>query len=153
LPVAPFLFYNSPASLSGKYKEKDKYIPASSSGRQNMIIGSHMIIFSTDPEADRLFLRDVLRLPNVDAGDGWLIFEAPPAEIAVHPHQRNSLHKLYLMCDNIQSFMEEMKAHHIASEKVVEAEWGLLTNIRLPGGGKLGVYEPHHARPGYRSSD
>ena len=112
-----------------------------------MIIGAHTIIFSKNPEADRAFLRDILQLANVDAGDGWLIFRSPPAEIAVHPYKRNNLHQLYLMCDDIEAFIQSMGQHNIACENVVEAEWGLLTNIILPGGGKLGVYQPRHARP------
>jgi hypothetical protein len=112
-----------------------------------MIIGAHTIIFSTNPEADRAFLRDVLHLPYVDSGDGWLIFKSPPSEIALHPSKRNNVHTIYLMCDNIQAFMEEMKQLNIRCENVIEAEWGLLTNITLPGGGKLGVYQPRHARP------
>lgn len=113
-----------------------------------MIIGAHTIIFSKNPEADRAFLRDVLHLANVDAGDGWLIFKSPPAEIAVHPYRRNNLHKLYLLCDDIQSFIAEMQQHDITCEPVAEEDWGLTTNISLPGGGKLGVYQPLHARPG-----
>jgi hypothetical protein len=112
-----------------------------------MIIGAHTIIFSKNPEADRAFLRDILQLPNVDAGEGWLIFRSPPAEIGIHPHKRNNVHQLYLMCDDIVAFIEEMGQHKIACEKVVEAGWGLLTNITLPGGGKMGVYQPRHARP------
>lgn len=112
-----------------------------------MIIGAHTIIFSRDPEADRVFLRDVLQLPNVDAGEGWLIFKSPPAEIAVHPNKRNNLHKLYLMCEDIQAFIEEMQCNHIACSEVVQADWGLSTEITLPGGGKLGVYQPSHIRP------
>jgi hypothetical protein len=112
-----------------------------------MIIGAHTIIFSTLPEADRAFLRDVLHLPNVDAGDGWLIFKSPPAEIAVHPYKRNNVHKLYLLCDDIQAFMTEMMQVNIACTAVEDAEWGLITNITLPGGGKLGVYQPRHPRP------
>ncbi len=112
-----------------------------------MIIGAHTIIFSRNSDADRTFLRDVLRLQNVDAGDGWLIFKSPPAEIAVHPSRRNNVHRLYLICDDIQAFISDMQVHGITCEEVVEAEWGLSTDITLPGGGKLGVYQPRHARP------
>ena len=111
------------------------------------IIGAHSIIFSTNPEADRAFLRDVLHLPNVDAGNGWLIFGLPPAELAVHPYKRNNVHKFYLMTDDIEEFIQEMVRLEVGCEPVVETEWGLLTNITLPGGGKLGVYQPRHARP------
>jgi hypothetical protein len=111
------------------------------------IIGAHSIIFSTNPDADRAFLRDVLHLPNIDAGDGWLIFGLPPAEVAVHPHKRNNVHRLYLLTDDIEVFIQEMAQLKVVCEPVVEPEWGSLTNITLPGGGKLGVYQPRHARP------
>ena len=71
-------------------------------GRFSMIIGAHVIIYSTHPEADRAFLRDVLKFPHVDVGDGWLIFALPPAEVAVHPSDHNDVHELYLMCDDVR---------------------------------------------------
>ena len=112
-----------------------------------MIIGAHAILYSTDPEADRAFLRDVLRFTSVDVGDGWLIFGLPPSEMAVHPSRKNDLHELYLMCDDVGGFIEEMKEHGIACGPVQNMGWGLLTQLSLPGGGKLGVYQPRHARP------
>ncbi len=112
-----------------------------------MIIGAHSIIFSTNADADRAFLRDVLKLPNVDAGDGWLIFGLPPAEVAVHPSDKNDVQELYLMCDDIDAFIAEMNKRHIACGPVQNQDWGLLTHVMLPGGGNLGVYQPKHARP------
>jgi len=112
-----------------------------------MIIGAHAIIFSKDADADRAFLKDVLHLSSVDVGEGWLIFGLPPAELAVHPYKRNDLHRLYLMCDDIEAFIQDMKRRNITCDEVAVAEWGLLTNISLPGGGKLGVYQPRHSRP------
>ena len=112
-----------------------------------MIIGAHAIIYSTDPEADRAFLRDVLRFTSVDVGGGWLIFGLPPSEVAVHPSRKNDLHEIYLMCDDVGAFIEEMKGHDIACGPVQNPGWGLLTQLELPGGGKLGVYQPRHARP------
>jgi len=112
-----------------------------------MLIGAHTIIYSTSPEADRAFLRDVLKLPNVDAGDGWLIFGLPPAELAVHPSDNNDVREFYLLCDNIEGLIAEMKKHGAVCDPVREQSWGLLTHLTLPGGGKLGVYEPRHARP------
>jgi hypothetical protein len=112
-----------------------------------MIIGAHSIIYSTKPEADRAFLRDVLTLPNVDVGGGWLIFGLPPAEVAVHPSDKNARQELYLMCDDVEAFVAEMKAHGIACGPVQNQGWGLLTQLTLPGGGALGVYQPRHARP------
>jgi len=74
-----------------------------------MIIGAHSIIYSTNPEADRAFLRDVLKLPYVDAHEGWLIFGLPPAEVAVHPSGKNNVHEFYFMCDDVNAFITSMK--------------------------------------------
>ncbi len=112
-----------------------------------MINGAHSIIYSKNPEADRAFLRDVLKLPNVDVGGGWLIFGLPPAEVAVHPSERNDVHELYLMCDDVEVFVMEMNKQGIATGPVQDEGWGRLTQLTLPGGGKLGIYQPQHARP------
>jgi catechol 2,3-dioxygenase-like lactoylglutathione lyase family enzyme len=112
-----------------------------------MINGAHAIIYSTDPDADRAFFRDVLELPSVDVGGGWLIFGLPPAEVAVHPAEENDHHELYLMCDDIEALVAEMKTRRITCGAVQDEGWGLLTHVVLPGGGKLGVYEPRHPRP------
>lgn len=112
-----------------------------------MIIGAHSVIYSTKPEADRAFLRDVLKLTNVDVGDGWLIFGLPPAEVAVHPSDKDGVHEFFLMCDDIEAFVAEMKRHDAACGPVQDQGWGLLAQLTLPGGGKLGIYQPRHARP------
>jgi hypothetical protein len=114
---------------------------------KSRLIGAHSIIYSTNPDADRAFLRDVLRLPNVDVGQGWLIFGVPPAEIAVHPSDTNGRHEFYLMCDDVVAFVAEMKTHHIACGPAQDQGWGVLTHLTLPGGGNLGIYQPRHARP------
>jgi hypothetical protein len=115
--------------------------------RNMTLTGAHSIIYSTNPEADRAFLRDVLGLPNVDVGGGWFIFGLPPAEVAVHPSEKNNVHELYLMCDDIEAFVARMKAHVIECDAIRDQGWGLLTHLTLPGGGKIGVYQPRHARP------
>ena len=112
-----------------------------------MIIGAHSVIYSTDAEADRAFLRDVLKLTHVDVGHGWLIFGLPAAEVAVHPAEKNDVHEFFLMCDDLNAFIAELKKHHIACDPVQDQRYGLLTHLTLPGGGKLGVYQPLHARP------
>ncbi len=112
-----------------------------------MITGAHSIIYSTNAEADRAFLRDVLKLTHVDVGHGWLIFGLPPAEVAVHPSDENGAHEFYLMCDDLEAFMAELKKHDIACDPVQDLRYGLVTQLVLPGGGKLGVYQPRHARP------
>jgi hypothetical protein len=113
-----------------------------------MINGAHSVIYSKNPEADRAFLRDILKLRHVDVGGGWLIFALPPAEVAVHPSERNDVHELFLMCDDIDAFIRDMNAHDVACGPVEQQAWGRLTQVVLPGGGKLRVYQPRHARPG-----
>lgn len=112
-----------------------------------MIIGAHSIIYSKDPEADRMFLRDVLKLNHVDVGEGWLIFSLPPSEVAVHPSSKNDVHEFYLMCDDVKAFIRKMKENRIPCGNPQNMGWGILTQVILPGGGKLGVYEPKHRRP------
>jgi catechol 2,3-dioxygenase-like lactoylglutathione lyase family enzyme len=113
-----------------------------------VINGAHAIIFSTDAEADRRFFGEVLGLDSVDAGAGWLIFALPPAELAVHPDAVGGRHELYLMADDIHATVEELKAKGVEFARDVSDEgFGLLTAIRLPGGGELGLYEPRHPSP------
>ena len=112
-----------------------------------MITGTHSIIYSKDAEADRDFLRDVLQLKNVDAGHGWLIFGLPPSEVAVHPGAENGAHEFHLMCDDIEVFFAEMKKHQIACAPVEDRRYGMVSEITLPGGGQLGVYQAKHPRP------
>jgi hypothetical protein len=112
-----------------------------------MITGAHSIVYSTNAEADRAVLRDVLKLTHVDVGGGWLIFGLPPSEVAVHPSEKNDEHELYLMCDDVDAFVAEMRRYDLACEPVQDLGWGRLTRLTLPGGGTLGVYEPRHARP------
>jgi hypothetical protein len=112
-----------------------------------MIIGAHSIIYSKNPDADRTLLRDVLKLPHVDVGDGWLIFGLPPSEVAVHPSPENDIHEFYLMCADVNAFISAMRTHNVECGPVSDQDWGLLTQVRLPGGGMLGVYQPRHARP------
>jgi hypothetical protein len=111
------------------------------------ITGAHAIIYSKDAEADRALLRDVFQFKYVDVGGGWLIFSLPPAELAVHPSEENDLHEVYLMTDDIHEFVAEMKKRQVPCASPEDQGWGILTHITLPGGGKLGVYAPSHARP------
>ena len=113
-----------------------------------MITGVHAVIFTTDAEADRAFFRDVLELPSVDAGGGWLIFALPPAELAAHPADEDGRHELYLMCDDVHATVEELKTKGVEFSRSPSDEgFGLLTAIRLPSGGELGLYEPRHPTP------
>lgn len=112
-----------------------------------MIIGAHSIVYSKNPVKDREFLRDVLGFPSVDAGDGWLIFGLPPSEVAVHPSEKNDVHEFYLMCDDVEALIASLSRRNVTCTPVRNMGWGALTQVSLPGGGKLGIYQPRHARP------
>jgi len=112
-----------------------------------MLIGAHAIIYSKDSEADRTFLKDVLGFPHVDVGGGWLIFGLPPSEVAVHPADDNGTHELYLMTDDVEGFVADMQDKGLACDAISNQGWGMLTSVTMPGGGKLGVYQPRHASP------
>ena len=108
------------------------------------IIGLHALIYSKKDEATRAFFRDVLGFPSVDAGRGWLIFAAPPAELAIHPAEDREYHELYLMCDDIDATIAELKRKGVTTRDIQEEAWGRVTQIRLPSGDELGLYEPKH---------
>lgn len=119
-----------------------------------MIIGTHLLLYSNNPEADRAFFRDVLRLKSVDAGGGWLIFAMPPAETGIHPaeaefSQSHSGHQLlgavlYLMCDDLDAEIASLKKKKVYCSEVQTAQWGRVTTIPLPSGGRIGLYQPAH---------
>ena len=113
-----------------------------------MINGAHCVIFSQDAEADRAFLRDVLELPNVDVGDGWLIFKMPPAEIGVHPSDGATTHEISLMCDDLEATMADLTGKGIEFKgEVVDQGYGLVTYMVLPGGVEVQLYEPRRPTP------
>jgi hypothetical protein len=119
-----------------------------------MLTGAHVLLYSSNPEADRAFFRDVLEFPSVDAGGGWLIFALPPAEAALHPPMGNSKQShggrellsavLYLMCDDLTSMMQSLRAKDVSCSQVDTEPWGIKTTIVLPSGGEIGLYQPTH---------
>jgi hypothetical protein len=108
-----------------------------------VLTGAHLVLFSTDAEADRSFLADVLDLDSVDAGGGWLIFALPPTEVAVHPASSEGA-ELYLMCDDVTTEVSALRARGIVCSDVEDTGWGLVTHVELPSTGRIGVYQPKH---------
>ena len=110
-----------------------------------MFNGAHVIIYSRTAEADRAFLRDHLGFASVDAGDGWLIFKLPPAEIAVHPTDGQPRHELYFMCANLEATLGRLAvAGAEIARPPTDEGWGRLAEVRLPSGLPLSLYEPSH---------
>lgn len=108
------------------------------------ITGAHILLYSQDAEADRAFFHDVLEFRSVDAGHGWLIFKLPPAEAAMHPADGETRAELYLMCDDLQAVIKALAAKNVTCTGVATERWGIRTSIRLPSGGRLGLYQPAH---------
>jgi len=122
-----------------------------------MIIGAHLVLYSSDAEADRVFFRDVLGFRYVDDGGGWLIFALPPSEAAVHPlsggppliyagHEMLGA-VLFMMCDDLPSVIKSMEAKGVSCTEIEKQPWGNSTTIRLPSGGRIGLYQPTHQTP------
>jgi catechol 2,3-dioxygenase-like lactoylglutathione lyase family enzyme len=119
-----------------------------------MINGVHFVLYSQDAEADRAFFQDVLGFRSVDAGHGWLIFQLPAVEMAVHPRsgdfvQMHANHPLlgsvlYLMCDDLHATMGSLENRKVSCSEVIEAGWGITTTVKLPSGGSIGLYQPRH---------
>jgi catechol 2,3-dioxygenase-like lactoylglutathione lyase family enzyme len=114
-----------------------------------VITSSHTIVYAEDAEAARGFFRDVLGLKHVDAGDGWLVFRLPPSEVAVHPSDPGTPagggHELFLMCDDITATVDELRAKGVAfTSEISDQGWGLITALKVPGAGTIGLYEPRH---------
>jgi catechol 2,3-dioxygenase-like lactoylglutathione lyase family enzyme len=108
-----------------------------------MLTGAHVVIYSRDAEADRRFFAKILGFRSVDAGQGWLIFGLPAAEVAFHPHNNNQ-HEMFLVCDNLKAQMTALEKKGVRFGEIGEERWGIRTTISLPGGGKIGLYEPAH---------
>jgi catechol 2,3-dioxygenase-like lactoylglutathione lyase family enzyme len=109
-----------------------------------MISGAHVILYSKNCEADRAFFRDVLGFRSVDAGHGWLIFALPPAEAAFHPSDAGDACELYFMCSDLKAQMASLSREGVNCPAPQEAQWGSVTTVQLPGGGRVGLYQPRH---------
>ncbi len=112
-----------------------------------MITGMHAIVYSKGADVMRRFFEDVLQLRSVDAGGGWPIYAAPPAELAVHPTDEAPQHEFYLMCDDVEATIAELNKRGYNTEPIADRGWGLLTSIELEGGESIGLYEPRHPSP------
>jgi predicted enzyme related to lactoylglutathione lyase len=132
----------------------DEWLPIGARNGVAMITGAHFLLYSEDAEADRQFFRDVLDWPFVDAGDNWLIFRLPPAEMGVHPSdgkltERHARHRmagtmLYLMCDDVQATRKQLARRRVKCRRAQKAPWGLAATVRLPSGAEIGLYQPTH---------
>jgi catechol 2,3-dioxygenase-like lactoylglutathione lyase family enzyme len=109
-----------------------------------MITGAHVLIWSKDANAVRDFLRDVLELPHSGDGD-WLLFRLPPGELATHPTESSERHELYFMCDDINATVADLAEKGAEFDgEITDEGFGVQILVKLPDGGRLGVYEPRY---------
>ena len=123
----------------------------------SMITALHTLVYADDPEAARAFFRDVLQLPGVDTGGGWLIFRTGPSEMGVHPssweHQgqtggTDQQFDVSLMCDDLDATMTELADRGARFEGgVVEQPWGSTVRIHVPGARPITLYQPKYEPP------
>jgi catechol 2,3-dioxygenase-like lactoylglutathione lyase family enzyme len=112
------------------------------------VTGAHVLLYTPEAEALRTVFRDALGWEHVDAGDGWLIFALPPAELGVHPSDGSTTHELSLICDDIETTVAELRAKGIEIRGEPEDRgYGIVTRMVLPGGVEIDLYEPRHASP------
>ncbi|HEV2759144.1 MAG TPA: VOC family protein [Acidimicrobiales bacterium] len=114
------------------------------------IIGTHALLYTSEPQAVRAIFRDVFGWDHVDDGHGWLIFALPPAELGIHPSEGPTFdsgirHQVTLMCDDIAATVEELRGKGLAVTGEPEDEgFGISTTLVLPGGLEIMLYEPRH---------
>ena len=111
------------------------------------ITGLHALIYTTEPDAARAFFRDVLEFDSIDIGGGWLIFAMPPAELSFHPTNEPPSHELYLMCDDIEATVADLKRKGVEFvAPITDQRFGMMTRMKIPGG-DLAIYQPSHPSP------
>src|SRR5262245_48250292 len=114
------------------------------------IVGAHVLLYTSAPEELRAMLRDVFGWKHVDAGEGWLIFALPPAELGVHPAEgptfdSGTRHQFTLMCDNIDATIKDLRAKGVTVKGEPKNEgWGITVMLVLPGKLEVMLYQPRH---------
>jgi catechol 2,3-dioxygenase-like lactoylglutathione lyase family enzyme len=134
--------------LNEKIADRGRRLPYNQAAMA--VTGAHVLLYTAEPEALREIFRDVFGFEHVDAGEGWLIFALPPAELGIHPAEGPTFesgvrHQLTFMCDDIARTVEELrgKGVHVGGETLDEG-WGITTTLVLPGGVDIMLYEPRH---------
>jgi hypothetical protein len=114
------------------------------------IVGAHVLLYSSAPDKLRAVLRDVFQFKSVDAGEGWLIFALPPAELGIHPAEgppsdTGARHQFTLMCKDINGTVADLRAKGVAvNGEPKNVGWGTTVMLDLPGDVQVMLYEPRH---------
>lgn len=116
-----------------------------------MIKGMHAMFYSSQAEALREFFRDKLDLPATDVGDGWLIFDAPEADLGVHPTEAGApasgTADISFYCDDIERTVADLRARGVTFTQPIEDHgYGLVTFFEVPGDFKVQLYQPKYGK-------
>jgi len=117
-----------------------------------MIRGIHGLFYSSEADAMRAFLRDKLRLPYTDVGDGWLIFDLPEGDVGVHPldedgNPASGTHDISFYCDDIKSTVAELRSRGVQFKgEIADHGYGFVTYFTMPGGMEVQLYEPKYRK-------
>jgi catechol 2,3-dioxygenase-like lactoylglutathione lyase family enzyme len=116
-----------------------------------MIRGMHAMFYSSEAEGLRAFLRDKLGFKGRDVGGGWLIFDAPKADLGVHPTEggepASGTADISFYCDDIAATVAELKGRGVEFTQDVEDHgYGFVTFFKVPGGFKVQLYQAKYAR-------
>lgn len=117
-----------------------------------MITGVHTMFYSSKPEELRAFFRDKFGFSSFDAGEGWLIFNLPPADLGVHPADEahgapSGLPHISFRCDEIERTVAELKSRGVEFSKSIEDQgWGFVTHFKVPGDFEVMLYQPKYSK-------
>jgi len=118
-----------------------------------MIRGMHAMFYTTKADELRAFLRDKLGFEATDVGGGWLIFDAPEADLGVHPtsgkgkEPPSGTADISFYCDDIKKTVKELKARGVEfTGEVEDRGFGLITRFKVPGGFDVQLYQPKYEK-------
>ena len=126
---------------------------------ESMISAVHALMYSDDAPATRAFFRDVLQLPFVsddeNEGPDWLIFDAGPCEIAMHPttgqHSGEAFraprhHQLSLMVEDAEATAATLRERGASIlTGPLDMGFGIGMEVEVPGTDAILIYQPKHA--------
>jgi hypothetical protein len=137
---------------TGRGYEENKRLRRSLKEKLSMILGLHGLFYSSDADSTRAFIRDKLKLPFSDVGDGWLIFDLPEADLGVHPigsegQPPAGTHNLSFYCDDIEGTVADLKSRGVSFKKEIEDHgYGFVTYFTMPGEIDVQLYEPKYRK-------
>jgi predicted enzyme related to lactoylglutathione lyase len=141
--AAPAKVRRAPAS---KAKAKPQAKPTS----PGIVRGVHALLYSSQADELRAFIRDKLGFKATDVGGGWLVFDVPEADLGVHPTDSDPASgtaHVSFYCDDIAASLHTLKSRGVeVAQEVVDQGWGLVAKLKVPGGFEAQLYQPTYKK-------